>query len=140
MPNEKLVRDQATLTLAAARRIIAAAEAEAINNSWPVVIAVVDSGGHLLALARLDDTQTGSVEIAIQKARAAMAFKRPTKAWSDALVGGRQAVLALPGVMPTEGGVPILYQGNLVGAIGVSGVRPEQDGQIAAAGVAVVSG
>jgi len=140
MADEKLIREQPTLTLAAARRIIAAAEAEAIKNSWPVVIAVVDSGGHLLALARLDDTQTGSVEIAIRKARSAMAFKRPTKAWSEALVGGRQAVLALPGVMPTEGGVPISHQGKLVGAIGVSGVRPEQDGQIAAAGIAAVSG
>ncbi len=139
MPDEKMLREQPTLTLAAARRIIAAAEAEAIKNSWPVVMAVVDSGGHLLALARLDEAQTGSVEIAIKKARSAMAFKRPTKAWSDALVGGRQAVLALPGVMPTEGGVPISYQGKLVGAIGVSGVRPEQDGQIAAAGIAALS-
>lgn len=138
MPNEKMVRDQPTLTLAAARQIIAAAEAEAIKNSWPVVIAVVDSGGHLLALARLDEAQTGSVEVAIQKARAAFAFKRPTKAWAEALAGGRQSVLALPGVLPSEGGVPISYQGKIAGAIGVSGVTPEQDGQIAAAGAAAV--
>lgn len=138
MPDDKLLRDQQTLTLAAARRIIAAAEAEAIKNSWTVVIAVVDGGGHLLALARMDETQTGSIDIAVMKARASLAFKRPTKAWSDALDGGRKDVVALPGVLPTEGGVPISHQGKLVGAIGVSGVRPDQDGQIAAVGAAVV--
>jgi uncharacterized protein GlcG (DUF336 family) len=138
MPQEEMVRDQPTLTLAAARRLIAAAEAEATKHSWPVVVAVVDSGGHLLALARLDAAQTGSIEIAQQKARAAVAFKRPTKVWAETLAGGRQAVLALPGVLPSEGGVPILYKGKLVGAIGVSGVTSEQDGQIAAAGIAAL--
>jgi uncharacterized protein GlcG (DUF336 family) len=128
------------LTLAQAREIIAAAEAEAIRNEWRVVIAVVDDGGHALALARLDGAQFGSVEIALAKARAAVAFKRPTRAWDEVLTGGRLAVLAMPGVLPAEGGVPLAIDGQIVGAIGVSGVTSPQDGQVAAAGVRALKG
>jgi uncharacterized protein GlcG (DUF336 family) len=127
------------LTLATAKAIAARAEQEAIGNAWPVVIAIVDDGGHLLYLARLDDTQVGSVEVAIQKARCALAFKRPTKVWEEAVSSGRTAVVALPGVIPIEGGVPLIHEGRVIGAIGVSGVRSAQDGQVAQAGAQVLA-
>lgn len=122
------------LTLAAAKQIAAAAETEAVNNKWNVVIAILDEGGHLLYLQRADETQIGSVDVAIQKARSAVQFKRPTKAFEDALTGGRQAILRLPGAMPVEGGLPIVVDGRIIGAIGVSGVQSNQDGIIAKAG------
>jgi uncharacterized protein GlcG (DUF336 family) len=124
-----------TLTLDDAKRIAAAAEVEAQANAWKVVIAVVDDGGHLLYLQRSHDTQFGSVETAISKARAAIAFQRPTKASEDAVLSGRLIHLALPGVIPAEGGVPVIRQGHFIGGLGVSGVRSAQDGQIAAAGI-----
>jgi len=126
------------LTLENAKRIAAAAEAEALRNEWKVVIAVVDDGGHLLYLERSHDTQFGSVETAIQKARAAAAFHRPTKDSEDAVLGGRLIHLALPGVIPAEGGLPVLLDGMVIGGLGISGVRSFQDGQIAAAGVAAL--
>ena len=126
------------LTLDDAKRIAAAAQAEAQRNDWRVVIAVVDDGGHLLYLQRSHDTQFGSVETAIQKAHAAVAFKRPTKVSEDAVAGGRLIHLALPGVIPAEGGVPVMLDGVIVGGFGISGVRSSQDGQIAAAGVAAL--
>lgn len=123
------------LTLAAARRMLVAAAAEADANGWRVVIAVVDDGGHLFCLQRSDDTQIGSIDTAIAKARCALAFKRPTKSWQDAAAEGRWGILGLPGVVPFEGGLPVISDGVVVGAIGVSGVRAAQDGQIAQAGV-----
>jgi glc operon protein GlcG len=122
------------LTLEDARRIAAAAEIEALRNEWKVVIAIVDDGGHLLYLQRSHDTQFGSVETAIRKAHAAVAFQRPTKASEDAVQGGRMIHLALPGVIPAEGGVPLMLDGQLIGGLGISGVRSFQDGQIAEAG------
>ncbi|MFA6922033.1 MAG: heme-binding protein [Gallionella sp.] len=127
------------LTLEDARRVAAAAEAHALQNNWRVVIAVVDDGGHLLYLQRSHDTQFGSVETAIAKAYAAVAFKRPTKASEDAVMSGRLIHLALPGVIPAEGGVPLIIDGVVVGALGVSGVRSSEDGQIAAAGLAALA-
>lgn len=124
------------LTLEDAKRIASAAEGEARANNWDVVIAVVDDGGHLLYLQRSHDTQFGSVETAIMKANAAAAFKRPTKSSEDAVLSGRLIHLALPGVIPAEGGIPLLHEGVVIGGIGVSGVRSFQDGQIAQAGVA----
>jgi len=126
------------LTLEDAKRVASAAEAEAQRNGWQVVIAVVDDGGHLLYLQRSHDTQFGSVETAIQKAHAAVAFQRPTKTSEDAVLSGRLIHLALPGVIPAEGGVPLEIGGVIVGGLGISGVRSFQDGQIAAAGVAVL--
>jgi glc operon protein GlcG len=123
------------LTLEDAKRIAAAAETEARTHEWRVVIAVVDDGGHLLYLQRSHDTQFGSVETAIAKAHAAVAFQRPTKASEDAVLSGRLIHLALPGVIPAEGGVPLIRDGAIIGGIGVSGVRSIQDGQIAQAGV-----
>ncbi len=126
------------LTLDDAKKIAAAAETEALRNSWRVVIAIVDDGGHLLYLQRNHGTQFGSVEIAIQKARAAVAFQRPTKVTEDAVMGGRLIHLALPGALPAEGGVPIMHENQIIGGIGVSGVRSSEDGQIAQAGVAAL--
>ncbi len=123
------------LTLDDAKRIATAAEAEALANAWRVVIAVVDDGGHLLYLQRSHDTQFGSVDIAIKKAQAAVAFQRPTKAWEDAVLSGRLIPLALPGVIPSEGGVPLMCDSHIIGGLGISGVRSFQDGQIAQSGV-----
>ncbi len=127
------------LTLADAKRIAAAAEAEAARNDWRVVIAVVDDGGHLLYLQRSHDTQFGSVETATMKAHAAVAFQRPTKASEEAVLSGRLIHLALPGVIPAEGGVPLVRDGVVIGGLGVSGVRSDQDGQIANAGAAALA-
>lgn len=123
------------LTLDDAKRIALAAEAEAQANEWKVVIAVVDDGGHLLYLQRSHETQFGSVETAIHKAHAAVAFQRPTKTSEDAVLSGRLIHLALPGVIPAEGGVPLVRDGTVIGGLGISGVRSFQDGQIAQAGV-----
>ena len=127
------------LTLDDAKKVALAAETEAQANSWAVVIAVVDDGGHLLYLQRSHDTQFGSVDTAIMKANAAVAFKRPTKSSEDAVLSGRLIHLALPGVIPAEGGIPLLRDGIVVGGIGVSGVRSFQDGQVAQAGVAALT-
>jgi uncharacterized protein GlcG (DUF336 family) len=127
------------LTLADAKRIAAAAQAEATLNGWRVVVAIVDDGGHLLYLERSHDTQFGSVETAIAKAYAAIAFQRPTKTSEDAVLSGRLIHLALPKVIPAEGGVPLIINGAVVGALGISGVRSIQDGQVAAAGVAALT-
>jgi len=126
--------DKKALTLDAAKKIAAAAEAEAVKNKWNVVIAVVDDGGHLIYLQRMDTTQTGSIDVAIRKAQTAMSFKRPTKVFEDAIAGGRNALIAL-GALPLEGGLPVTIGGQVIGAVGVSGVTSQQDGQIAKAGV-----
>jgi len=125
---------QPALTLETATKIADAAQAEATRNKWNVVIAVVDDGGYLVHLRRLDGTQLGSVAVAEEKAKSAVLFRRPTKAFADAVASGRTAVLRLPGAIPIEGGVPLLAGDQVVGAIGVSGVMSEQDGQIAQAG------
>jgi uncharacterized protein GlcG (DUF336 family) len=134
VPGYAAAQSQPALTLAAATRIADAAQAEATRNKWNVVIAVVDEGGYLVHLRRLDGTQLGSVAVAEEKARSAVLFRRPTKAFAEAVASGRTAVLGLPGAIPIEGGVPLLAGNQVVGAIGVSGVTAEQDGQIAQAG------
>ena len=126
------------LTLDDAKRVAEAAEAEALANAWRVVIAVVDDGGHLLYLQRSHGTQFGSVDIAIKKAQAAVAFQRPTKVSEDAVLSGRLIHLALPGVIPAEGGMPLMRDSQIIGGLGISGVRAAQDGQIAQAGVAAL--
>ena len=126
-----------SVSLDQARKAHAAAEAEAKKNNWNVVIAVVDTGGHLVLLQRMDDTQFGSVEVARQKAWSASAFRRPTKTFQDTLAAGGEGlrILKVEGAMPLEGGVPLVVDGKIIGAIGVSGVTSQQDGQIAQAGV-----
>jgi uncharacterized protein GlcG (DUF336 family) len=129
------------ISLDQARTVIAAAEAEAKTNNWPVAIAVVDGAGHLVAFARLDNTQFGSVEVALAKAKSAALFRRPTKVFEDGLAagGGGMRVLSLPGAMPVEGGLPIIAAGKVIGAIGVSGVKSTEDAQVARAGLAALS-
>jgi uncharacterized protein GlcG (DUF336 family) len=127
------------LTLEAAKQIAAAAEAEARKNNWTMVISVVDDGGHLIYLERMDGTQIGSVEVSQEKAVTAVRFKRPTKALEDTVAGGRQVMLKLPGATPIEGGLPIMAGSELIGAIGVSGGTSPQDGQVAAAGLVVAA-
>ena len=124
------------LTLDAAKKIAAAAEAEATKRKATVVIVVVDDGGHLLLLERLDDTQVASVEVGIGKARTAAIFRRPSKVFEDQVRDGRVAALALPGTTPLQGGVPIIYEGKVIGAIGVSGNTPQEDEDIAKVGAA----
>ena len=127
------------LTLAVAKKIAAAAEAEALKRGSTVVIAVVDDGGYLLVLHRLDDTQVASVEVGIAKARTAAIFRRPSKVFEDQVREGRVAALALPGAAPLQGGVPILYEGKVIGAIGVSGNTPQEDEDIAKVGVSAIA-
>ncbi|HEV3333465.1 MAG TPA: heme-binding protein [Bryobacteraceae bacterium] len=126
------------LTLEIAKQLAAAAQAEARKNNWSMVICVVDDGGHTMYLERMDGTQFGSTVIAQEKAACAIRFKRPTKALEDAVAGGRLVVMKLPGAVPVEGGVPIVVAGEFLGAIGVSGGTSPQDGQVAAAGLAVL--
>jgi glc operon protein GlcG len=124
------------LTLEAAKKIAAAAEAEATKRKATVVIVVVDDGGHLLLLERLDDTQVASVEVGVGKARTAAIFRRPSKVFEDQVRDGRVAALALPGATPLQGGVPIIYEGKVIGAVGVSGNTPQEDEDIAKVGAA----
>ena len=126
-----------SMTLEAAKQIAAAAEKAAIANKWTMVIVIVDDGGNLVYLQKMDTTQIGSIDVAIAKAQSAVKFKRPTKAFEDALVGGRQAILKLPGAMPIEGGIPLMRDGIVIGAIGVSGGQAPEDGKVAEAAVKV---
>jgi uncharacterized protein GlcG (DUF336 family) len=120
-----------------ARKIMAAAEAEAARNNWSVVIAIIDSGGNLVMLHRGDEVQLSSIELSKGKARTALHFKRPTKVLDDAISSGGVGLrfLALKDIVPLEGGLPIIADGKIVGAIGVSGVLSAQDAQIARAGL-----
>ena len=130
MAQAQLIEKKA-LTLDGAKRIAAAAEAKAKAEGARVVIAVVDEGGSLLLLERLDDTQVASVNVGIDKARTAAIFRRPSKVFEDQVRDGRVAALALPGATPLQGGVPIIYEGKVIGAIGVSGNTPQEDEDIA---------
>lgn len=118
-----------------AKKMAAAAAAEAKKNSWPVCIAIVDYHGDLVYFERLDNTQLGSVTVAMDKARTAAKFKRSTKVFDDAVAGGRNVLLRLGDASPIQGGLPIAVDGKFVGAIGVSGMTSQQDEQVAAAGL-----
>lgn len=128
--------DKKVLTLEAADKIAAAAEAEAKKRNATVVIVVVDDGGYPLVLKRLDDTQVASVEVGIGKARTAAIFRRPSREFEEQIKNGRVASLVLPGATPLQGGVPLIANGKVVGAIGVSGNTPQEDEDIALAGAA----
>ena len=127
--------EKKALTLAAAKQIAAAAETEATNNKWAMVITILDDGGNLMYLERMDDSQLGSVQISQGKAHTALAFKRPTKMMEDGVAAGRTATLSLPGAILIEGGLPLLADGKVIGSIGVSGGTSAQDGIAAKAGV-----
>jgi uncharacterized protein GlcG (DUF336 family) len=123
------------IAIGAARTVMAAAEAEAVRNNWGVAIAIVDSGGNLVMLHRLDNAQLSATRIAEAKARTAVEFRRPTKALEDAVAGGGAGLRVLTfGASVAEGGVPIIAGGTIVGGIGVSGVASHQDAQVAQAG------
>jgi len=125
------------ITLEQAKKVMTGAEAEAKKNNWNVVMVVLDSGGNLVMLQRMDGAQFGSIEVAKDKAYSAVAFRRPTKAFDDALAqgGANLRILRLPGASPLEGGIPIVVDGKLIGAVGVSGVTSAQDAQIGRAGI-----
>jgi len=127
------------ITLDMAKKAMAAAEAEAKKNKWAVVIAIVDTHGLLVMLQRMDNTQTAGVRVGIEKARTAAMFKRPSKVFQDAVAEGRLTVLGLPGATPIEGGLPLMQGARIIGAIGVSGMSPQQDAQVAKAGVDAVT-
>ena len=124
------------ISLEQAKKVMAGAEAEAKKNNWPVVITILDSGGNLVMLQRLDNAQWGSIEIAKEKARSAVALRRPTKALQDLIAqGGANLRLLNIGYSVLEGGIPIVVDGKIIGSIGVSGVTSQQDAQIAQAGI-----
>ena len=132
----------APITLEQAKKIMAGSEAEAMKNKWNVVITIVDSGGNLVMVTRLDNTQYGSVDVSRDKAKAAVAFKRPTKAFQDLIAqgGANMRLLNLTrdaGIL--EGGIPVVVGGKLIGGVGVSGVTSQQDAQIAQAGIDALS-
>jgi uncharacterized protein GlcG (DUF336 family) len=129
------LRDVRALTLDAAKAMTAAAERFALERGWTVAVAVVDAAGGLILFHCLDDTQPGSQDIAVLKARTSARLHRSTKTLEDGVAGGRIALLTLPGVVALEGGLPIRIGGRVVGAIGVSGMGSAQDGEVAAAGL-----
>lgn len=131
--------EKTALTLDGAKRIAAAAEQKAKVEGARVVIAVVDEGGSLLLLERLDDTQIASVNVGIDKARTAAIYRRPSKVFEDQVKNGRVSALALHGAVALQGGIPIVVAGKVIGAIGVSGETPGQDEEIALAGASVAT-
>jgi uncharacterized protein GlcG (DUF336 family) len=128
-----------SIDLETARKVAAAAAAEGKKNGWTVAVAIVDTGGDLVYFERMDDTQVASSQVAQDKARTAARFKRPSKMFEDTLAAGRLAILGLSGVTPLEGGIPLVIQGKVVGAIGVSGVTSQQDGVCAQAGADILA-
>jgi len=127
------------LTLELAKKIAQKAEIEANSRGATVVIAVVDDGGHLILLERLDNTQVASVDVAIGKARTASIFRRPSRVFEEQVKNGRVAAISLPGATPLQGGIPIIVKGEVIGAIGVSGNTPMEDEDIAISAASVAS-
>jgi glc operon protein GlcG len=128
------------ISLEGAKKMMAAAEAEAVKNNWTVAIAIVDAAGNLLMFQKLDETQFGSINVAIGKARTAVSFKRPTKALEEIISGGRSVFLALEDLTPLQGGLPVLVDGQVIGGVGVSGVMSSQDEQVAQAALDALNG
>jgi glc operon protein GlcG len=135
-PGSVRLQQKPVLGLEVSQLLAAAAFKEAKSNGWNVTIAIVDDGGHTIYLAKMDGCQIGSVNIAQHKAVGAVNFKRPTKAMQDFVKDGNTHMLGLPGLVPVEGGLPIVLLGHIVGAIGISGVTSAQDGLVAAAALA----
>jgi glc operon protein GlcG len=129
-----------TVTLEQTKKVLAAAEAEAIRQGWNVAIAVVDTAGNLVGFWKRDDTQSASVMVAQDKARTAALYKRPSKAFQDMVAGGGLGlrVMTMRDVVAAEGGVPLVVNGKIIGAVGVSGVNSDQDGIVATAGAAIL--
>lgn len=134
------MKTKATLEFADLKSVASAAQAEAEKNNWNVTIAIVDDGGHLLWLQRLDRAAPATALIAAAKASTAALGRRESKAYEDMIIGGRTSLLSAPGLEALlEGGVPILRDGDCVGAVGVSGVNSSEDAQVARAGIAALS-
>ena len=127
------------ITLEAAKKMAAAGEAEARRNGWNVAIAIVDAGGSLILFQKLDETQPGSIAVAQGKARAAALFKRPSRAMEEAIAAGKQALLSIDGIVPMQGGLPVVVEDKVIGAVGVSGVTSAQDEQVAQAALGGLS-
>lgn len=127
------------ITLEAAKKMVAAGEAEARKNGWNVAIAVVDASGGLILFQRLDETQPGSLAVAQGKARAAALFKRPSKLLEESIAGGKQGFLTVEGIVPMQGGLPVIVDNKVIGAVGVSGVTSAQDEQVAQAAIGGLS-
>ncbi len=136
---EPLALDKKVLSLSAARKIVAASEAEAKARGLGVVIVVVDDAGNIIQLSRMDEAQVASVQVGIGKARTAAIYRRPSRVFEEQIRNGRVAALALAEATPLQGGVPILIDGKVVGAVGVSGDSPQADEEIAIAGAKAVS-
>lgn len=122
------------INLETAKKVATASAAEARKNSWNVAIAIVDNHGFLVYYEMMDNTQTAGGNVAVEKAKTSAGYRRPSKEFEDNIASGRNSVLGLPGVTPIEGGLPLVVDGKMIGAIGVSGVVAAQDGQIAKAG------
>lgn len=127
-----------TVSLELAKKVAAKAEAEAAKRQWPMFIVILDDGGNLVYLERMDGAQLGSLEVAEKKAHTALFFKRPTKAYEDAVAAGKNIILSVPGIIAIQGGLPLVKDGAIIGAIGVSGMQPPQDEAIAEAGVSAL--
>jgi len=128
------------ITLEAAKKMVAAGEEEARKNGWNVAITIVDASGALIMFQKLDETQPGSIAVSQGKARTAALFKRPTKAMEEMITGGKTAFLAIDGIIPIQGGLPVVIDGKVIGAVGVSGVMSAQDEQVAEAALAALKG
>ncbi|MCX7985207.1 MAG: heme-binding protein [Bacteroidetes bacterium] len=123
------------LTLDIVKHVAAAAENEARANNLSMAIAILDDGGHLLYFSRMDNVQLGSIDVALEKARTALYFKRPTKSYQDRVANGELFLLKVPNIIPVEGGLPLIYNNQVLGSIGISGGTPQQDGLVAQAAV-----
>ena len=126
------------ITLETAKQMMAAAQAKASENSWNVAITIVDVSGNLIMFQKMDGTQMGSIAVSIGKARTAATFNRPTKAMEEMIAGGRTAFVAIDGIVPVQGGVPVVVDDAVIGAVGVSGVTSEQDEQVAMAAIGAI--
>ncbi|HEY1288542.1 MAG TPA: heme-binding protein [Burkholderiales bacterium] len=133
------MKTRSMLTLEDCKRISAAAESEAKKNNWNVCVAIVDDGGHLLHLFRMDGATPANSRIAVEKGRTAAETRRSTAMWEERIRSGRTAMLRMPGVTPIQGGLPIVIDGECIGALGVSGVQSHEDEQIAKAGIAALT-
>ena len=129
------MKSRPMLTLEDCRKISAAAEAEAKKNNWDVAIAILDDGGHLLHLIRMDGASPFNARTAVAKGKTAAESRRSSLVWEERIKAGRTSTLGMPGIIPVQGGLPIVVEGAYVGGVGVSGVQSHEDEQIAAAGI-----
>ncbi len=133
------MKTRSMLTLEDCKRMSAAAEAEAKKNNWNVCIAILDDGGHLLHLVRMDGASPANARIAVAKGTTAAESRRSSGGWEERIKAGRHSMLGMPGITPVQGGLPIMAEGVCVGAVGISGVQSHEDEQVAAAGIKAIA-